>query len=66
MPTIDENLSSNLITKQYLFLLDICSPSGQSICKNGGTCVVYDEYALECKCPKEFYGPVCAKGKTEF
>ena len=41
------------------FELDKCNPNGEAYCKNGGTCVLYGNGTLGCKCSEMFEGIHC-------
>ena len=40
-----------------------CSPNGDDVCKNGGTCQVDDKGMVTCSCSKEYKGEQCEIGK---
>ena len=42
---------------------DRCSPNGNKICKNGGTCTLSDGDGVSCTCPSTHYGIYCENGK---
>ena len=41
------------------FELDKCNPNGEAYCKNGGTCLLYGNGTLGCKCSEMFEGIHC-------
>ena len=40
-----------------------CSPNGDDVCKNGGTCQVDGKGMVTCSCSKEYKGQHCEIGK---
>ena len=55
--------SSHIKLKNYFNeLLDKCSPNGNNICKNGGTCIVDDALGVKCQCPMSHNGVHCENG----
>ena len=51
-------------TRKFSFnkSLDKCSPNGNNICKNGGTCTVNEDQGVKCQCPLSHNGVHCEKG----
>ena len=43
--------------------LDKCSPDGNHLCKNGGTCYIKPGGNAACRCTKEYVGDHCEDGK---
>ena len=42
-----------------MIFLGLCSPQGQDICKNGGSCFVDENGSARCVCAKGFEGIFC-------
>ena len=43
-------------------LIGKCSPNGDDVCKNGGTCQVDGNGMVTCSCAKEYEGGHCEIG----
>ena len=59
-----QTLLTSIKTRFFSFnkSLDKCSPNGNNICKNGGTCTVNEYLEVKCHCPLTHNGVHCEKG----
>ena len=63
IPLVAEYFNLSFLSLSFI---DICSPHGQNVCANGGSCVVSDGNSFSCKCSKEFDGKRCENGNSLF
>ena len=59
------NLRLVTMTLMYLnYVLDVCSPNGTNLCRNGGTCYSNENDSINCSCPLQFEGLFCELSKS--
>ena len=46
------------------YVLDVCSPNGTNLCRNGGTCYSNENDSINCSCPLQFEGLFCELSKS--